>query len=254
MMRVAGDRHRVERDRSIAKRLQHTGRILGLEQPQDHVERAPGGHVAAEIVGDGAGRAGLWPPSSQSSAPAWKVIRQRPRPEPLQARRPFRPAERRAQGGVADHQPILMAQHRDGQRRVHGLVRPLQARQRQLELAVPVPILDLLAISDRVPGAGPWQPDRAGLPGHIAHPAGDLAGVELSEERHAGFGDAGLFPRDRLDARAQKGLMIEPELGDAADQRPLDHVGGVEPATEADLDDAGIGRVPAESEERRLPW
>ena len=39
------------------------------------------------------------------------------------------------------------------------------------------------------------------------------------------------------------------ELGDAADQRALDDVGRVEPAAEADLDDAGVGGRAGEGEE-----
>ena len=43
--------------------------------------------------------------------------------------------------------------------------------------------------------------------------------------------------------------MIEAELGDAADERRGDDVGRVEPAAEADLDDAGVGRCAREGEE-----
>ena len=44
--------------------------------------------------------------------------------------------------------------------------------------------------------------------------------------------------------------MIDAERGDAAARRVLEHVGRVEPAAEADLDHAGIGRVAGEGEER----
>ncbi len=45
--------------------------------------------------------------------------------------------------------------------------------------------------------------------------------------------------------------MIEPELSDAADCRRRDHVGGVEPAAKADLDDCRVGGLADESEQRR---
>ena len=64
-----------------------------------------------------------------------------------------------------------------------------------------------------------------------------------------GLGDAGLLGGDLREARAEELLMVEAERGDAADQRPLDDVGRVEPAAEPDLDDAGVGGRSRESEE-----
>ena len=48
---------------------------------------------------------------------------------------------------------------------------------------------------------------------------------------------------------AEELLVVDPELGDAADGRRGDDVGRVEPSAEADLDDAGVGRDARESEE-----
>ena len=53
---------------------------------------------------------------------------------------------------------------------------------------------------------------------------------------------------------AEELLVVEGEAGDAADQRPLDDVGRVEPAAEADFEDAGVGRRAREGEEARPPW
>ena len=71
----------------------------------------------------------------------------------------------------------------------------------------------------------------------------------LGDERHARLGDAGLLGGDRLEPGAEEELVVEAELGDAADGGRGDDVGGVEPAAEADLDDAGVGRRARESEE-----
>ena len=73
----------------------------------------------------------------------------------------------------------------------------------------------------------------------------------LGDERDARLGDAGLLGGDLLDPVAEKGGMVDADLGDAADRRRGDHVGGVEPAAEPDLDDAGVGRRARESEEGR---
>ena len=65
----------------------------------------------------------------------------------------------------------------------------------------------------------------------------------------ARLGDAGFLRGDLLEPVAEKGGVVEAELGDAADGRGADDVGRVEPPAETDLDDAGVGRRARESEE-----
>jgi hypothetical protein len=182
---------------------------------------------------------------------ARQKLGQRAASQPLQAGRPLGPAQRGPQRGIPHGQPVLVAQHGDGHRRVQRLMRAGQTGQRQVERAVPVAIVDLPGVDGRVPGPAARKPLRAGRAGDLADAGRDLRRIKLRDERHLRFGDAGLFRRDRFDPRAEKGLVVEPELGDPADQRPFEHIGGVEPAAEPDLDHAGVGRVPAEGEKGR---
>ena len=80
----------------------------------------------------------------------------------------------------------------------------------------------------------------------------------LRDQRHAGLGDAGLFPGDprhRIARRArlfgqQERLVIDPQRGDPADGGCGDDVGGIEPTAKPDLDDAGIRRGARKRQER----
>jgi hypothetical protein len=44
-------------------------------------------------------------------------------------------------------------------------------------------------------------------------------------------------------------LVIEAKAGDSRQQRPLDDIGGVEPAAEPDLQDGGVGWIPREGKQ-----
>ncbi len=72
---------------------------------------------------------------------------------------------------------------------------------------------------------------------------GDMRLIIHGDERHARLGDARLLGGDLGDCVAEERLMVDAELGDAADQRRGDDVGRVQPAAKADFDDAGIGRM-----------
>ena len=164
---------------------------------------------------------GLWAPSSQSSASAGS--RSRKGPGPRRWRRAGQSVQAIAcrERRLRDCQPVLMAQHRDGERGVHRLMRPGQARERK----------------DR---ARPWRRDSeacrrptaashavaARQPGAPAAPRGSCRpisamrrGISVGDERRAGLGDAGFLGGDLLDPVAEEGVVIVAERGDAADER-----------------------------------
>ena len=68
-------------------------------------------------------------------------------------------------------------------------------------------------------------------------------------QRHAGLGDAGLLERDLRQRVAEMALVIERDRRDRGDRR-RQHVGGVEAAAEADLDDRDVDRGAPEDLER----
>ncbi len=76
----------------------------------------------------------------------------------------------------------------------------------------------------------------------------DLAG---DHRRHRGFEDAGLLGGDFLDRVAQKFAVIERQPRDDARQRPLDDIGGVEPAAQPDFKQQNIGGMAREQQKPR---
>ncbi len=74
--------------------------------------------------------------------------------------------------------------------------------------------------------------------------------AQLSDDdRDAGFDDARLLERDRLERRSEIELMIERDRRDRAHRR-RDDVGRVEPAAEADFDDGDVDLRSAKQLER----
>ena len=124
--------------------------------------------------------AGTWPRKKSATARAaagivaavepelglgGQQVAQRPGREPLQPGRPFGPAHRRRAARLrGSASALLVAQHRDGERGVHRLVRAGQAGQGQVERAVRVAIMRA-GCSRRSASqlAAARQPERAGL-------------------------------------------------------------------------------------------
>ena len=71
-----------------------------------------------------------------------------------------------------------------------------------------------------------------------------------ADQRDAGFGNSGLFTRDRNDVGTEEMLMVESEASDRRHQRPFDDVRRVEPTAKADFEDARVRRGPNERQER----
>ena len=78
-----------------------------------------------------------------------------------------------------------------------------------------------------------------------------LAGLAGDDGRNAGFENARLLGGDLFDGVAEKLAVIERHAGDDAGERAFDHVGGVEPAAEADFEQHDVGRMAREQQERR---
>ena len=73
-------------------------------------------------------------------------------------------------------------------------------------------------------------------------PAGFLQPLlPLAHDRTAWLDDAGLLPGDRRQGVAEERLVVHRQGGDGAGRGCSQHVGGVEPAAEPDLDDREVG-------------
>jgi hypothetical protein len=142
-----------------------------------------------------------------------------------------------------------MTQHGHGKGRIHRLVAPGQAGQRQVERAVFVAIMKLAAARDRIPDAASRKPDRAAFARNFTDARSDRRRIELSDQRHAGLGDRGFFRRNVDEAAAEELLVIQSEIRDCGDQRPLDDVRRVEASTLSDLENAGICRRACKSQQ-----
>ena len=75
--------------------------------------------------------------------------------------------------------------------------------------------------------------------------------LRRDHRRHAALEDAGLLGGDLLERVAEKFEMIDRHRRDHAGERLLDHVGGVEPAAEADFEQQHVGRMAREQQKRR---
>ena len=111
-----------------------------------------------------------------------------------------------------------MAQHRDRQRRVHRLMRSGQLGRRGLDRAPGV------AIAKPAPASASQPPPRGSQSAPAAAAAAPTraaiaGGIELGQQRHAGFGDAGFLGGDIFESVAEKGVMVVAQLGDAAGER-----------------------------------
>ena len=143
------------------------------------------------------------------------------------------------------------AQGRDRRAGILELMAAVKLWRRQIEQAVVVLINQAPAFLGRGPVLARDAQRRlhaAGLPldhrQRLAHLAGD-------HRRHAALEDAGFFRGDLLDGIAEEIAMIDRHRRDDAHKRPLDHIGGVEPAAEPDFEKQDVGRVAREQQKRR---
>jgi hypothetical protein len=72
----------------------------------------------------------------------------------------------------------------------------------------------------------------------------------LRDEWCTGLGNCGLFGGNVGETGTQELLVVEREVRNCGDKRPLDHVRRVEPAAEAYFEDAGVGGSPRKCEDR----
>ena len=87
--------------------------------------------------------------------------------------------------------------------------------------------------------------------------AGDFERIGLGHQRHPGAGDTGLlesdpaegFGRHAVFGREQESFVVDPQRGYSAHCLALKHIGRIEPASQSDLDHAGVGRMAGEGEE-----
>ena len=85
------------------------------------------------------------------------------------------------------------------------------------------------------------QPSRSAVATTVSRAASSC--WKPSDDRRARLDDAGLFRGDQLDPVAEIGLVVQRDRHDQADGGFLDHIGGVEPAAKAHLDNGRVGRL-----------
>ena len=129
-------------------------------------------------------------------------------------------------------------------------------RERQVEFAPGVAVCDPRAdIGEPVEIAD--RGFRADLHRVFDDRAGDFERIGLGHQRYPGAGDTGLlesdpaerFGRHTVFGSEQKRFVVDPQRGYSAHRLTLEHVGRIEPASQTDLDHAGIGRMAGEGEE-----
>src|SRR5690349_7087710 len=108
-----------------------------------------------------------------------------------------------------------MPEHGDGQRGVHCLMASGKARQREVQFALFVTVVEFALSDDGVPGTAAGEPGSATLTRDLTNPAGHRGGIELGHQRNARLRDASLFSADARQTVAEELLMIEREVGDA---------------------------------------
>jgi hypothetical protein len=97
----------------------------------------------------------------------------------------------------------------------------------------------------------PHNERRAQGVGPAANNRQRFVGLAGDDGRYAGLQDAGLFAGDGNKRGAELVLMVERDGRDDRERRPRDHVGGIEAAAEAHLQDRCIGRSLGEGQQGR---
>ena len=242
---VAGHRDRHHRAGGRGQRLKEAVRVLVGKQA-DHQQRPRLGPLF-EPYGNALGGVGIVAAVDPNFAAA--ELRKRAGRKLVQPRRPAR-LERHPLERLEWHGELtLVAQHGDRQRAILILVLARKARQRHHQRPLGIAILKAPVRDSEVPAAESGIEGRAHLLGNIRNRLQDVVGIIADHQRHAGLGDRRFLLRDDQRVGAEELLVVDAERGDPAHRRTVDDVGGIQPAAEADLDDARIGWGPRESEE-----
>src|SRR4029079_15781441 len=91
----------------------------------------------------------------------------------LKPRGPVGPAKRRGEGAVGNVQPVLMPEHRHGERGVHRLVAAGQARGWEVESTAFVTVVKTALADVGVPCLASREPDRPRFARNLPDPRGD---------------------------------------------------------------------------------
>lgn len=132
--------------------------------------------------------------------------------------------------------------------RFFRLVRAGETGQRRLDAAGRVPVDELAVIGGEEPGVPRGRHARTCGACDRLDSVSDGCGVAHRDKGDSLLGDAGLLAGDLFGGVPKEALMIDAKLGDAGNEWAGDDVGRVEPAAQADLDNAGVGRGTGEGE------
>ena len=170
--------------------------------------------------------------------------------QPLHPRRPVGARHTGLECGGGKLQPAR-PQRRDRRAGILELMAAVEPRRRQIEEPVAILINEAAAFLGRGPGLA-RDGERRPHPRRLSLDHGErLAGLTGNNGGHAGLEDAGFLRRNLFDRIAEKVTVIDRDAGDDTGQRPLDHVGGVQPASEPDFKQQHIGRMMRKQQKRR---
>ena len=175
--------------------------------------------------------------------------RQRAVVEPLHACRPAHIEKAALDGGVGDAELAQLQRGGDGGAGVDELVLSHQRRQGQIQQPFGALIHEAAALLEGLVILAPQHERRLHFAGARADSGERLLRLARDYRGHAGLEDAGLLGRDQRDAVPQPVGVIHGDRRDHAERRAGDHVGGVEPAAEPDLQDQRVGGRLGEGQE-----
>ena len=137
----------------------------------------------------------------------------------------------------------MRAQCRDRKPGIVELMPPEQFWRGQIHQAAFVLIDQPPALDIDVPFLPRGMQRRAHAPCLLLDHGDGLGRLLRANHRHVALDDGGFFAGD-LDQRvAEKFGVIHPDRRDHGRQRRVDHIGGVEPSAESDLQQHHIGRM-----------
>ena len=189
--------------------------------------------------------AGLWPPSSQSSAGPGRRD-EGAAAQALEAGGPFGAGDGGGAGGLVHAEG---AERAEGDAGVADLVGADEVGQRQVEEAVRVEVGHAAVLLPDLPVLA-FDHERGEHARRLLLDDGERLGLLAADHAaDAVLEDAGLLGGDLGQGLAEVLLVVDGDGGDDGEAGAVDDVGGVEAAAEADLEQGEVGRGLAHGEE-----
>ena len=126
--------------------------------------------------------------------------------------------------------------------RIFDLEAPPQGRQRQIDQRAFVLEYQSAVLLEGLPVLAGDVQRRSNPSGHLFKLCPRRVGLRRHDARNIGLEDTGLFPGDLGERGAEILLVVIVDGRDHRQARGVHHIGGIEPAAEAGLENEVIGR------------